>query len=76
MSTIENNNVGVAVTALGNSIARLTENGELHTAVSGLSLFRRNEPTGAISGMYEPSICMAVQGSKRVLLGDDTLGAG
>lgn len=59
--------------ALAERIARWTENGELHTtAVTGLSLFRRNEPTEPISGMYEPSICMAVQGSKRVILGEDT----
>lgn len=73
MSEIENNKLEIAVAALGNNIARLTENGELHTtAVPGLSLFRRDEPTGPISGMYEPSICMAVQGAKRVILGEDT----
>lgn len=64
---------GIALEALGESIARCTEQGELHTtAVQGLSLFRRNEPTGPISGIYEPSICMAAQGAKRVLLGEDT----
>jgi AraC-like DNA-binding protein len=62
-----------AIEVLGESIARLTENGELHTtAVPGLSLFRRIEPTEPISGMYEPSLCMVAQGAKRVLLGDDT----
>lgn len=56
-----------------NSIARLTEQGELQTtAIPGLSLFRRTEPTKPISGMYEPSICMVAQGAKRVLLGEDT----
>jgi len=63
----------VAIEALGESIARLTEEGELFTtAVPGLSLFRRIEPTEPMTGMYEPSICLAVQGAKRVLLGDDT----
>jgi AraC-like DNA-binding protein len=63
----------VAIAALGESIARLTEEGELHTtAVSGLALFRRDEPTEPITGMYEPSICLVAQGAKRVLLGDDT----
>jgi len=58
---------------LAKSIARCTEKGELHvTAISGLSLFRRNEQTGPISGMYEPGICLAVQGAKQVMLGDDT----
>ena len=63
----------VALEALGKSIARWTEKGEQPiTAVPGLSLFRRDEPTGPISGMYEPSICLVAQGAKRVLLGDDT----
>jgi len=69
----KNNNMEVGLEALGKSIARLTENGELHTtAVPGLSLFRRIEPTEPITGMYEPSVCMVAQGAKRVLLGDDT----
>ncbi len=29
-------------------------------------------PTGPISVTYEPSVCLAVQGAKRVILGDDT----
>ncbi|HEX8960087.1 MAG TPA: AraC family transcriptional regulator [Geobacteraceae bacterium] len=41
------------------------------TAVPGLSLFRREEPTEPITGMYDPSICMVAQGAKRVQLGDD-----
>lgn len=69
----ENNSMGVALEAFGKSIARWTEQGEQHvTAVPGLSLFRRDEPTEPISVMYEPSICLVAQGSKRVLLGDDT----
>jgi len=62
----------VARKALGESIARWTEKGEQHpSAVPGLSLFRRDAVTEPISGMYEPSICLVAQGSKRVLLGDD-----
>ena len=73
MQDIYNNSMEVAIDAMGKSIARFTEDGELHTtAVPGLSLYRRDEPTGPISGMYEPSICMVAQGAKRVLLGDDT----
>lgn len=61
------------ITSLGESIARLTEKGELQTtAVPGLSLFRREEPTEPITGMYEPSVCLVAQGAKRVMLGDDT----
>ena len=61
-----------ALDELGKSIARWTELGEMQTtAVPGLSLFRRDEPTEPISGMYEPSICVVAQGAKRVILGDD-----
>ena len=69
---IDNSRMDVALETFGKSIARLTENGELHTtAIQGLSLFRREQSTEPISGMYEPSICMVAQGAKRVLLGDD-----
>jgi len=73
MQDIENNSLDVAITALGKNIARRTESGELRTtAIPGLALFRREEPTEPITGMYEPSICMIAQGAKRVRLGDDT----
>jgi AraC-like DNA-binding protein len=59
--------------ALQEIIARLTEQGELHTtAISGLSLFRRDAKTEPFSGMYEPSVCMVVQGAKQVILGNET----
>ena len=58
---------------LRQSVARWTEPGELfETAVPGLALFKREEVTDPVSGMYEPSICLVVQGAKRVQLGDDT----
>jgi len=70
---IGNDSMEVALEVLGKSIARWTDKGGQHiTAVPGLSLFRRDEPTEPISGMYEPSICLVAQGAKRVLLGDDT----
>jgi AraC-like DNA-binding protein len=73
MQDSDNNSVEIAIKTLGKGIARLTEKGELHTtAVPGLSLFRREEPTGPVTGMYEPSVCLVAQGAKRVLLGDDT----
>ena len=69
----ENNSMEVALEALGKSIARwIDKHDRLMTAIPGLSLFRRDEPTQLISGMYEPSICVIAQGAKRVLLGDDT----
>lgn len=73
MQDSSNKNLRSAIDALGSAIAQCTEKGELHeTNVPGLSLFRREEPTEPMSGMYEPSICMAVQGAKRVILGDET----
>lgn len=64
--------VEVALDALRKGIARWTDRGDqIETAIPGLSLFRREEPTDPTSGMYEPSICMIAQGAKRVLLGDD-----
>ena len=69
----ESNSMGIALEALGKSIARWTDNGDqLVTAIPGLSLYRRDEPTQPMTGMYEPSICLIAQGAKRVLLGDDT----
>ena len=69
----ENNNMEVALEALGKSIARWTGKGDmLLTAIAGLSLFQRDEPTQPESRMYEPRICLITQGAKRVLLGDDT----
>ncbi|NTV45453.1 MAG: AraC family transcriptional regulator [Chlorobiales bacterium] len=73
MKKIENNSMENALETLRNTIARLTEKGEQYiTAIPGLSLFRRDEPTEPITGMYEPSICLVAQGAKRVVLGDDT----
>jgi AraC-like DNA-binding protein len=69
----EINGLKVALEALGKSIARWTDNGDQHvTAIRGLSLFRRDEPSPPTSIMYEPRICVVAQGAKRVLLGDDT----
>jgi len=69
----DNNSMEIALEALGNSIARLTDCGDqLVTAIPGLSLFQRIEPTRPESRMYEPRICLIAQGAKRVLLGDDT----
>lgn len=73
MRETEDNGLESAIATLGRSIARWTETEEQYTtAVPGLSLFRREEPTEPMTGMYEPSICMVAQGAKRVQLGDDT----
>lgn len=61
------------VEALGKKIAHLTEYGELHTtAIEGLSLYRRSEPSEPATGMYQPSICLVAQGAKKVTLGEET----
>jgi AraC-like DNA-binding protein len=57
--------------ALAGSVARWTEKGDRPvTEIRGLSLFRREGPTPPLSGMYVPGICLAVQGEKRVLVGN------
>jgi AraC-like DNA-binding protein len=62
-----------AMSNLAESVARLTEDGELRpSAIPGLSLFRRTEPSEPLTGMYEPSVCLIAQGAKQVQLGDDT----
>jgi AraC-like DNA-binding protein len=38
------------------------------TAVPGLTLYRRSQPTQPASGMFNPCICLAVQGVKRAVL--------
>lgn len=65
--------LGLAMRDLAGSIARLTEDGELRpSAIPGLSLFRRTEPSKPLTGMYEPSVCLIAQGAKQVQLGEDT----
>lgn len=43
----------------------------METAIRGLFLFRRDETSGPEAVMYEPSICVLAQGSKRVFPGGD-----
>lgn len=69
----ENNSMEIALETLRKSIARWTDKGEQTvTAIPGLSLYRRHEPTQPKNILYEPRICVIAQGAKRVLLGDDT----
>ena len=42
--------------------------GETPTLISGLSLYRRTEPTACFRATYEPSITVFVQGRKRINL--------
>lgn len=58
--------------ALKESIARWTNNSDQYpSAIPDLLFFRQDELTEPMSVVYEPSICMVVQGSKRVLLGNE-----
>ena len=44
----------------------------LHTtAVPGVSVARADSPSQPLASVYEPSICVVVQGSKRALVGDE-----
>ena len=46
--------------------------GGLTTAVPGLSLYRRSEPSPCNSATYEPNLVLFVQGQKRIHLGKTT----
>lgn len=59
--------------ALAEKIARrLTQTNRLETAVPGLLFSKYEGPTEPVSYMHKPSICMALQGAKRVLLIEET----
>ena len=59
--------------ALRKIIAELTKNNERNiTAIPGLSLYKANSPTEPENILYEPRICLIVQGAKRVVLANET----
>jgi AraC-like DNA-binding protein len=69
----ENCSLEITLKAMGKSIARWTEAGDLReTGIPGLSLHQRGETTEPIHMVYEPRICLIAQGTKRVFLGEDT----
>ncbi len=69
---IDNNEMKTALEVLGKTIARWTDKSDrVETAIPGLVLARREEPSKPVSIMYEPRICVIAQGAKRVQLGDD-----
>jgi AraC-like DNA-binding protein len=69
---IENKEMEAALETMGKSIARWTDKSDrVETAIRGLILARRDEPSEPISILYEPRICLIAQGAKRVQLGDD-----
>ena len=72
---IENSDLDNARKALGKSIARFAETSDCRecavTVIPGLSLWLHIEPTEPESALYEPSICITVQGAIRLLQGND-----
>jgi AraC-like DNA-binding protein len=50
----------------------LARENESTTAYAPLSIYRHGAPTELISYLQEPSLCLIVQGKKRVLLGEET----
>jgi AraC-like DNA-binding protein len=61
-----------AISSLAERIGRFhRENGPLNTLIPSLTLSRLETPTDPVSYMMESSICLIVQGVKRVLLGEE-----
>ena len=59
------------IAALATLIERHTpETGISGTAIGRLSLIRADQPSLPIPSVYEASLCLIAQGSKRVSLGD------
>lgn len=57
---------------LADRIARNVPSDGLHvSAVPGLALIQASEPSQPLPTVYQPSLCVVVQGRKRALLADD-----
>jgi AraC-like DNA-binding protein len=54
-------------------LASLHSTGVSETAIPGVRLFRSDAPTSATPTIYEPTLCLLLQGSKQLLLGDELL---
>ncbi|ACI50561.1 transcriptional regulator, AraC family [Gluconacetobacter diazotrophicus PA1 5] len=59
-----------SIEALRHHIDRHCKAGRVETVVPGLSLMRADAPTLPVSCVYQPTLCLIVQGSKQVVLGD------
>lgn len=74
MAVSEQEQRRVALEDLKGKIARWTEDGErLETSIPGLFLFKAGAPTEPMSVVSEPSVCLIAQGSKRLMIGEETL---
>lgn len=70
---IENSELETARDALRRSIARWTDKSDrVETAIPGLILAQRKEPSEPVNILFEPRVCVIAQGVKRVMLGDDS----
>lgn len=49
---------------------RFVEDGIFNTAVPRLSVIRFSTPTKPVPVVYQPTVCIVVQGAKKVILGD------
>lgn len=54
-------------------LRRAPKQGANATCIPGLQLYRFDRPNELLHALYEPSVCLIVQGSKRVLIGDQML---
>ncbi len=53
-------------------LSKRVEDGSIQTAIPFLSFFTICETTEMIPVVYEPSLCLVVQGTKEILLGEET----
>lgn len=54
-------------------LTTLTATGVNDSCVPGLRLFRSDAPTSATPTIYQPTLCLLLQGRKQLLLGDELL---
>lgn len=52
-------------------LGRIRDEGEFVTSIPNLTFYRFDKPTKPTGYLLEPSICLILQGSKRVILGDN-----
>jgi AraC-like DNA-binding protein len=52
--------------------ARVPADGVVSTAISGLGLYRRSNPSPCNSATYQPTLIVFLQGTKRINLGSET----
>ena len=58
---------------LSELVAQITgQSGLVETGIPGLACYCRTKPNKPENAMYEPVLCLTVQGAKRVVLGGDT----